>query len=734
MNDLLVADPADDGAVAHLHPTTVLPAFAPAAPPASADPATPSERSDLIDRAYGEYRQLRGAGVAVDPDAFCARFPAFQTSLRRLLEVHREVEENPALLEQLGARWPQTEELFLGFQLLQELGRGAFARVFLAKEKAVGRRLVVVKVSLQPDNEADTLGKLRHPNVVPIYSTQYDAGTGFSVVCMPFLGSATLSDALEDLATMKRRPAEADALLDAARDKRWQADGAPPPARVYRRGSFVDGVLHIGERLADALAYVHAHGFLHRDLKPNNVLLCPNGEPILLDFNLALDRSLAEHRMGGTLPYMAPEQLEAMGRSRRDPAPPADARGDVYALGVILYEVLAREHPFGHGLLKLPASEVRACLLDRQRRGPRPLRELNPNVDARLAALIERCLAFDPVARPASARALRDALRRCQSAPRRAVRWAAAHKVLVAVAGALVAAGTAGAAYGIASLPSAAERHRQDAIVAAGDGRYDDAVRLFTAALEADPNQPDMYFRRGRAHQLQGEYDLAIQDYLCAGPETNGKVAACLGYCMNYGKVHVKANECNAIQYNEMAIRSGFVNAAVYNNLAFSHLRYGPKHAEALKAATGALTQEPGMLAASYNRALAVHGLWSAKQDPDVVRGIEDIRHVIAGSTGSLKLFQTAAELCAAELQNRGNPPDDPLQSEGESYLHRAVERGQSLTTLKTFSALLKQMPSLKNWVSKAHPKLAADSSLPKSQGTCDVLLRLVDPLNRQPE
>jgi serine/threonine protein kinase/Tfp pilus assembly protein PilF len=727
MNDMLVADPADDGAaVAHLHPTTVLPAFAPAGPPASADPPTPSERSDLIDRAYGEYRQLRGAGVAVDPDAFCARFPAFQTSLRRLLEVHREVEENPALLDQLGVRWPQTgDEVFYGFRLLQELGRGAFARVFLARERAVGGRLVAVKVSLHPDNEADTLGKLRHPNVVPIYSTQNDSGTGFSVVCMPFLGSATLGDALEYLATMKRRPAGADALLDAARDKRWQADGAPPAARVYRSGRFVDGVLHIGERLADALAYVHDHGFLHRDLKPSNVLLCPNGEPILLDFNLALDRSMAEHRMGGTLPYMAPEQLEAMGRSRRDPAP-ADARGDLFALGVILYELLTSAHPFGPPPLKLPASEVRACLLERQRRGPRPLRELNPSVDAGLAALIERCLAFDPAARPASASALRDALRRCQSAPRRAVRWAAAHKIIVAVAGVLFAAGTAGAAYGIATLPSAAERQKQDAIVAAGDGRYDDAVRLFTAALEGDENQPNVYFRRGRAHQLQGNHDLAIQDYLRAEPEKNSKVAACLGYCLSLRNSHDQA-----IQYYEKALQAGLVSAAVHNNLAFTHLRKRPKYADAHKAATDALDLEPGMLAACYNRALAVHGLWLTEQDPDVMTGIEDVRRVIAGSPGSWRLFQTAAELCAAELQNRGNPPDDPLQAEGETYLSRAVERGQPLNTL---SLLYKRMASLKNWVSKIPPTLRVDPSLPKSQGTCDVLLRLVDPLNGQPE
>jgi tetratricopeptide (TPR) repeat protein len=336
---------------------------------------------------------------------------------------------------------------------------------------------------------------------------------------------------------------------------------------------------------------------------------------------------------------------------------------------------------------------------------------------------------FTPAARPATAGDLRAALRRGPSAPRRAARRAAAHTVLVAAARVLFAASAAGAAYGVASQPSAAERQRQEAVVAAYNGKYDDAVRLFTATLAADPNQADVYFRRGRAYQLQGMLDPAIQDYLRAEPATNGKVAACLGYCLSHQDFHPEAIQCY-----EKALRAGFVNAAVHNNLAFSHLRHGPKSAEALKAASDALVLEPGMRAASYNRALAIHGLWLAKEDPDVNMGIDDIRRVIAGSPGSLKLFLTATELCAAELQNRDNPPDDPLQAEGQSYLHRAIERGQPLETLKTFSALLKRMPSLKDWVSKVPPTLVADPSLIKSQDGGDVLIRLVDPLNGQPE
>src|SRR5689334_8074260 len=124
MNDLLTpeAEAAD-----RLGATAVLPPFDDSAALAR---ATPARRSEPIDRAYEEYHELLGHGVTVDPDAFCARFPALQTALRRLLEVHRDLEDDPELIgkiEQIGQRWPHAGEEFFGFQLLQELGRGAFA-------------------------------------------------------------------------------------------------------------------------------------------------------------------------------------------------------------------------------------------------------------------------------------------------------------------------------------------------------------------------------------------------------------------------------------------------------------------------------------------------------------------------------------------------------------------------------------------------------------------------------
>ena len=100
----------------------------------------------------------------------------------------------------------------------------------------------------------------------------------------------------------------------------------------------------MASRLADGLAHAHERGILHRDLKPANILMTDEGQPMLLDFNLSEDSEVrpgAAAAVGGTLPYMAPEHLEAL----RGGASP-DARSDLYSLGVILYELLTVRRPF----------------------------------------------------------------------------------------------------------------------------------------------------------------------------------------------------------------------------------------------------------------------------------------------------------------------------------------------------------------------------------------------------
>src|SRR5262249_37753388 len=125
------------------------------------------------------------------------------------------------------------------------------------------------------------------------------------------------------------------------------AQRAEPPILTMLEGlDYVRAVLWVASRIAEGLAHAHEHGILHRDLKPAHILLSDEGQPMLLDFGVAEDTKLgagvAAALVGGTLPYMAPEHLDAC----RGGAGAVTAQSDVYALGVILFELLTGRHPF----------------------------------------------------------------------------------------------------------------------------------------------------------------------------------------------------------------------------------------------------------------------------------------------------------------------------------------------------------------------------------------------------
>jgi tetratricopeptide (TPR) repeat protein len=174
---------------------------------------------------------------------------------------------------------------------------------------------------------------------------------------------------------------------------------AQGPAReVLAQSSYVDAVCRIGACLADALDYAHQRGLVHLDIKPSNILLAVDGQPMLLDFHLA-QASLAAGAhapdwLGGTPAYMSPEQAAAMAAaSRGQPLPaPVDGRADLYSLGVVLYEALSGERP----ALPTPAS----------------LHKLNPRVPLGLSDIVHKCLAPRPQQRYADGAALADDLHR----------------------------------------------------------------------------------------------------------------------------------------------------------------------------------------------------------------------------------------------------------------------------------------------------------------------------------
>lgn len=532
-------------------------------------------KSIALDLAYTEYQHRLKEGESLEPDEFASRFPSLHKSLCLLIEVQRLLQQDPRLRDlQEDFLWPEPGEDFLGFSLIAELGRGTFGRVFLASEPALGGRQVALKVAPQGGEEAEMLGKLRHPNIMPVYSVQEDRDSGLTAVCMPYLGRATFRDVLDNAFAVKRPPVGSQVVFDTvqASSESPAAADKPPLDRILRRGSYVDVVLQFAAQLADALAYTHSRGICHRDLKPSNVLISFEGRPLLLDFNLSSDIELNVQRIGGTLPYMAPEQLELLvGEQPARQSPPPDPRSDLFSLGVILYELLGGSFPFGEIPWDSRIDEVAEHLLQQQKKGPRPLHEKNNRVDRALERLIEQCLAFDPQDRPQSAAALAAALRRQLTLIRRGKRWARNHPGLVSACLASLVAITLAVTtfFALRDPYSVRQFHRgQDY---ANQAQYELAVGCYDESIRSDPKYYDAFFARGRAYQEMGEFRQAALDFgEVSRCRPTAEAAACEAFCL--GKL---GSFQQAIPSYIEASRRGLKSAAIANNLGFSYLQLG---------------------------------------------------------------------------------------------------------------------------------------------------------------
>src|SRR4051812_43982467 len=150
------------------------------------NPELRTAQSLVIDLAYEEFCLRAEAGEHVDTEAFCNRFPTVQHSLARMLDVHR-VLGSKAL--GLGGEtiWPEVGTRWLDWDLIEPLGRGAFSRVFVAREPALGNREVVLKCSFAGPHEAFILGSLSHENIVPVHSSRHDESSGLTGISMPLL-------------------------------------------------------------------------------------------------------------------------------------------------------------------------------------------------------------------------------------------------------------------------------------------------------------------------------------------------------------------------------------------------------------------------------------------------------------------------------------------------------------------------------------------------------------------
>jgi serine/threonine protein kinase/Tfp pilus assembly protein PilF len=557
----------------------------------------------LLDLAHEEFILRVEANQSVDPDAFAARFPRCQSAIRFLIGTRFLLEGDRHKLAQTCELfpWPLPGQSFLGFDLQRELGRGTFARVYLAREPELGDRPVALKVAQILGSEARTLGRLNHVNIVPVFSVRRDAETGLAAVCMPYLGSATLWHVIEECFAGTDVPRQASCILNIA------GTLAAPPAKEYdlgepdpvlRSANYVEGVLHLGIQLAQGLKYMHDRGIYHRDLKPSNVLLTASGKPVLLDFNLALDSGSASSVQGGTIPYMAPEQLRAVVKKDAHANQSLDGRADIFALGVILYELLSGTHPFGPIDFNLENEAAAEKMLFRLQRGPGVLRAFNQDVDRDLEELINRCLALDPAERPRTAADLSRALQTYCGVGRRATRWIRGHKLTAAlVATAVLSTGTVGSAALVMQKPYA-DRQLHAAAASLDAGNDESAFAAANRAVQARPSSPLALFSRGLLSARLGRVDDARNDFRDAVPSiTDGSSLAYIGWFYHKQHQFQDATDCY-----ERAFHNGFRTPELLNNAAYCYYKLA-KFNDARQLVEEAIAKAPNLQAPYYLRA-----------------------------------------------------------------------------------------------------------------------------------
>jgi serine/threonine protein kinase/tetratricopeptide (TPR) repeat protein len=392
----------------------------------------PSEPLEAAARSYQHFLRSQVAGAAPKVDEWQSSFRGYPEHAQLFRDLH---EQDPSAANRLVSAMtsmPVPGMEFLGFRLLAELGRGAFARVFLAEQEDLARRHVVLKLAADIWGEAQTLAQLHHPNIVPVYSVHHREP--FHAVCMPFQGTITLQDLLKDVQQRDTLPTTGKYVIQAFKsavnsrqrvvrvqtmNHRRPADTPPAEAtpstdeaRIERLASlsYVETIVCLGAELADGLAHAHERGIVHHDLKPANVLLTDHGHPMLLDFNVAEDTKLRAGAsiasVAGTLPYMAPEQIAAMEGGPNE----IDARSDLYAFGIVMFELLTGIYPFTS---RRGSTQTALEHMGKERRETPPsLQGLNPAVSPALEAIVRRCLESDPERRYQSARQLHEDLDR----------------------------------------------------------------------------------------------------------------------------------------------------------------------------------------------------------------------------------------------------------------------------------------------------------------------------------
>lgn len=540
-------------------------------------PSLAANKSLLLDLILKEFK-LQRQEFPVPIDDFCDQFrhldSSMEQSIVRALEVQEFLDDHPELLEHVvDFQWPSPGDFLQSFQVVEELGRGALARVYLCRESGLGHRDVVVKVARGSGYEAEILGRLEHPNIVPIYSVANDAEHFVSFICMPYRGRSTLQDVVDHV-RKQGIPRHASNIIRAARFWELSHNSGKRTNTLDRKDrldrlNYVDGILRIAVQLAGALAHAHDVGVYHGDLKPSNVLLTQDGKPLLIDFNLSTDLRSGTGPRGGTLAYMPPELLVEMSGDAPESSPKYDARSEVYSFGAVVYQLLTGDVPFHADFGGADPVKATRELLANQRAQRPCIRLKNPCVNAALERIVLECLSVNSADRPPSMVELQQRLQ-VQSRPlARLRRLARARPGLTAILScAAFLTLICCALYLLLRSPYDARQFAKGQTLKL-TGDYRAAIDSFNLALATNPLHQDAMYERARTELLSGDALAALNDFsraseLFADPQS----AAYTGYCLNLmGKMS------EAIPWYELALKRGVDSPGLHNNLGVSYAR-----------------------------------------------------------------------------------------------------------------------------------------------------------------
>ncbi len=364
------------------------------------------QESIPFDLVLEEVQLRRAAGEKPRWDDYRQRFPDLADTIGKWLA------GGDTNLDTHGAS--KVPELQVGsvvddFHVLKQLGQGAFARVYLAKQVSM-QRLVALKATSRGSEEPQALSQLDHANVVRVYDQREITQPPAILLYMQYLAGGTLADCIKLIRGLPSGQRNGKHILESVDQNLLGANQSIPEQSQIRAEvaalNWAEAVAWIGIQLAEGLGYASEKGVLHRDVKPANILLNSEAIPKLADFNVSCSglsgRAGAAAYFGGSLAYMSPEQLQVADPVDPMTADQLDGRSDLYALGIVLWELWQGKRPWT--LTDLASSWTEAVGLQRRIRNQAfaPIQPASSPTERVLEQVLRGLLEVDPNKRPAS--------------------------------------------------------------------------------------------------------------------------------------------------------------------------------------------------------------------------------------------------------------------------------------------------------------------------------------------